>query len=216
MWRRVLTALGIIGATVAVHEAAHAVAASRGGGTVKEIGVGFGPALFRTTVRRLPLVVRAFPLGGYAAVDVEQIPPRRRIGMLLAGPLTNIALGAPLLYALRHHPAPVLGDDGKAVGLTGFLGTFSALFQATDQGPGSLGRLAGGINVGLGLMNLMPIYPLDGGHVVASVMEARGASPRARSAFMRVTAVAFALLVHSAMMADLRRLTAARRRRPAV
>lgn len=216
MWRKVLTALGIVGATVAVHEAAHAVAAARGGGTVKEIGVGFGPALFRTKVRRLPLVVRAFPLGGYAAVDVEQIPPRRRIGMLLAGPLANILLGAPLLYALRHHPTPALGDEGKAVGLTGFLGTFSALFQAAAQGPGSLGRLAGGINVGLGLMNLMPIYPLDGGHVVASLMEARGASPRARSAFMRLTAVAFALLVQSAMMADLRRLTAARRRRPAV
>jgi len=36
MWRRVLTAIGIVGATVAVHEAAHAVAAVRGGGTVKE------------------------------------------------------------------------------------------------------------------------------------------------------------------------------------
>ncbi|OFX14641.1 MAG: hypothetical protein A2V59_03405 [Armatimonadetes bacterium RBG_19FT_COMBO_69_19] len=214
MWRRVLTAIGIVGATVAVHEAAHAVAAVRGGGTVKEIGVGLGPALFRTKVRRLPIVVRAFPLGGYAAVDVEQIPPHRRIGMLLAGPLTNILLGAPLLYALRRHPTVMLGDEGKAVGLTGFLGTFSALFQAADQGAGSLGRLAGGINVGLGVMNLMPIYPLDGGHIVASLMEARGASPRARSTFMRLTAVAFALLVQSAMMADLRRLAASRRRRP--
>ncbi|MGH2399902.1 MAG: site-2 protease family protein, partial [bacterium] len=127
MWKRLLTAFGVIGATVAVHEAAHAVAAARAGGKVKEIGIGFGPALFRRTFRNLPLVVRAFPLGGYAAVDVEEIPPRRRIGMLLAGPLTNIILGAPLLYFLRHHPAVTLGDEGRPVGLTGFLGTFSAL-----------------------------------------------------------------------------------------
>lgn len=197
---------------MAVHEAAHAVAAVRGGGTVKEVGIGFGPPLLRTRVGSLPLVIRAFPLGGYAAVDVDRIPPRRRIRMLLAGPLANIALGIPLLYGLRHHPTVQLAEEGRPVGLTGFVGTFSALFQAAGQGAGSLGRLAGGINVGLGLMNLMPIYPLDGGHVVTSLMESRGASPRVRTAFMRITAVAFALLVQSAMMADFRRL--ASRRRP--
>jgi len=210
MWRRLLTALGVIGGTVAVHEAAHALAAARAGGTVREIGVGFGPAVFRTRVRALPLVVRALPLGGYAAVDVEALPPRRRAGMLLAGPLTNIALGAPLLYLLRRHPAVALGDAGRPVGLTGVLGTFAALFRAADQGAGAVGRLAGAINVGLGVMNLMPIYPLDGGYVVASLLEARGASARARAAFARLTAVAFALLVQGAMLADLRRLSGSR------
>lgn len=212
MWKRLLTAFGVIGATVAVHEAAHAVAAARAGGKVKEIGVGFGPALFRRKIRNLPLVVRAFPLGGYASVDVEEIPPRRRIGMLLAGPLTNIALGVPLLYFLRRHPAVTLGDEGRAVGLTGFLGTFSALFEASDRGAGAVGRLAGAINVGLGVMNLMPVFPLDGGHIVSSLLEAGGASARTRAAFVRVTAVAFALLVQTAMMADLRRLMGSRPR----
>lgn len=210
MWRRLLTALGVIGVTVAVHEAAHAVAAARAGGTVREVGVGFGPVLVRTRVGTLPLVVRALPLGGYAAVDVEAIPPRRRVGLLLAGPLANLAVGAPLLYFLRGHPAVILGDEGRRVGLTGFLGTFSALFQAADRGPGAVGRLAGAINVGLGLMNLMPVYPLDGGHVVTSLLEAHGVSPRTRAAFVRTTAVAFALLVQSAMLADLRRLARAR------
>lgn len=213
MWRRVLTALGVVGATVAVHEAAHAVAAARGGGTVREVGIGFGPTVLRTKIRQLPIVVRALPLGGYAAVDAEAIPPRRRVGMLLAGPLANIALGLPLIYALRDHPVVALGDEDRSVGLTGFLGTFAALLRAADQGAGAVGRLAGAINLGLGVMNLMPVYPLDGGHVVASLMEARGASPRARTAFMRLTAVAFALIVQAAMMADLRRLLL---RRPAV
>jgi len=213
VWRRVLTALGVVGATVAVHEAAHAVAAARGGGTVREVGIGFGPTVLRTKIRQLPIVVRALPLGGYAAVDAEAIPPRRRVGMLLAGPLANIALGLPLIYALRDHPVVALGDEDRSVGLTGFLGTFAALLRAADQGAGAVGRLAGAINLGLGVMNLMPVYPLDGGHVVASLMEARGASPRARTAFMRLTAVAFALIVQAAMMADLRRLLL---RRPAV
>src|SRR3990170_3539689 len=68
------------------------------------------------------------------------------------------------------------------IGATGAVGTFAALFRAVDAGPGAVGRLAGAINVGLGVMNLMPVYPLDGGHIVNRVLEARGASPGARPA----------------------------------
>ena len=207
LWRRIAIALGVIGATVAVHEAAHAVAAVRGGGKVKEVGVGFGPRVARLRVRGLPVVLRAFPLGGYAAVDVDSLPPLSRIRMLLVGPLANIAVGVPLLMAFRRHPAVVLGD-GRNVGLTGFVGTMSALSQAAAAGPGAVGRLAGAINVGLGLMNLLPLYPLDGGHVVMSLMEARGVPRQARMAFARLTAAIFFLLVQSAMLGDLRRLTA--------
>jgi len=206
-WRKILTACGVIGATVAVHEAAHALAASRAGGRVKEVGIGFGPILIRMHAGSLPVSVRAFPLGGYAHIDVDEVPPHRRIPLLLAGPLANIALGIPLLLALRRHPVVDLGDFDRRVGLTGAIGTFTALFRATEAGPGAVGRLAGAINVGLGVMNLMPVYPLDGGHVVNSFLEARGASPSARAVFTRLTAVVFALIVLRAMIADLRRLT---------
>src|SRR5207244_4147817 len=83
----VRAALGVIGISVALHEAAHAVTAARAGAKVKEVGIGFGPLLFRLRVRGLPLVVRMLPVGGYAAVDQDQLPPPRRIPMLLAGPL---------------------------------------------------------------------------------------------------------------------------------
>src|SRR3990170_3483772 len=92
------------------------------------------------------------------------------------------------------------------IGATGAVGTFAALFRAVDAGPGAVGRLAGAINVGLGVMNLMPVYPLDGGHIVNSILEARGASPSTRALFTRLTAAMFALIVQRAMVADLRRL----------
>lgn len=205
VWRRIATALGVIGATVALHEAAHAVAAVRGGGKVKEIGVGFGPPVTKFRVRGVPVVIRALPLGGYAAVDVDDLPPLTRIRMLLAGPLANIAVGVPLLMGFRRHPAVVL-SEGRAVGLTGFVGTISALSRAAAQGTGAVGRLAGAINVGLGLMNLLPVYPLDGGHVVMNLMEAHGVPRQARTVFARLTAAIFFLLVQSAMLGDLRRL----------
>lgn len=204
-WRHLLTALGVVGATVALHEAAHAVAAARAGGTVKEVGVGFGPPLLRFRLRGLPVVVRALPLGGYAAVNAEQIPPRQRIPMLLAGPLANIVAGLPVLLAFRRHHVEV-PTGGRRVGLTGFLGTLAALASAAAQGPGSLARLAGAINVGLGVMNLLPVYPLDGGHVALGLMEARGVPRQTRTAFARLTTAAFILLVQAAMLGDLRRL----------
>src|SRR2546422_7238365 len=131
-WRHLLTALGVIGATVALHEGAHALVTARAGGKVKEIGIGFGPPLFRLRVRHLPVVVRMLPLGGYAAVDSEQIPPRRRIPMLLAGPFANIAAGLPLMLAVRRHPVEI-PSDGRRVGLSRFAGTMAALLPARAQ-----------------------------------------------------------------------------------
>src|SRR2546422_4187211 len=179
--------MGVIGISVPLHEAAHAVTAARAGAKVKEVGIGFGPLLFRLRVRGLPLVVRMLPVGGYAAVDQDQLPPPRRIPMLLAGPLANITVGLPLMVAFRRYPVQ-MPSDGKRVGMTGFAGTLAALIRAAAQGPGSIARLAGSLNVGLGLANLLPVYPLDGGHVVMSMMEMRGVPQETRHRFARLTA----------------------------
>ncbi len=212
-WADFLTALGVIGATVALHEAAHAVAAVRAGGTVKEVGVGFGPALLRLRVGRLPVAVRALPMGGYAAVDAGHIAPLRRIPMLLAGPLTNIIAGAALLLAFRRHPVS-LPTNGRQVGVTGVVGALSALAHAARLGPGAVARLAGSINLGLGVMNLLPVFPLDGGHVALNLMEARGISPKTRTVFSRITAAVFLTIAHAALVGDLRRLAGTRDRGP--
>lgn len=212
-WYDFFTALGVIGATVALHEAAHAVAAVRAGGTVKEVGVGFGPPLLRLRVRRLPVLVRALPMGGYAAVDAGHVAPLRRIPMLLAGPLANIVTGMALLLAFRRHPVS-LPMSGRQVGVTGVVGALSALVQAARQGPGSVARLAGSINLGLGVMNLLPVYPLDGGHVALSLMEARGISPKTRTAFSRITAAVFLTIAQAALLGDLRRLAGTRDQGP--
>lgn len=206
IWKKALSSLGVIGVTIAVHEAAHALAAARAGGRVREVGIGFGPVLARTRIRSLPVSVRALPLGGYAHIDVDEIPPRRRVPLLLAGPLANIALGSLLLASLRRHPLVAMGDADRRMGVTGAIGTFAALVRAAETGPGAVGRLAGAINVGLGVMNLMPVYPLDGGHIVTSLLEARGAPQSARALFAWLTAAAFAFIVQRAMAADLRRL----------
>jgi len=210
MLYRVLAAGGVIGATLALHEAAHAVMAVRAGGKVKELGIGFGPQLARTRIRtkagEIPVVLRALPLGGYAAIDVDEIPPQRRIPLLLAGPLANIAAGLPLMLALRNEAVPLPLDGDRRVGVAGLIGTVSALLRAAGRGPAAVLQLAGAINVGLGIMNLLPIYPLDGGHLAMAYMERRGIPKPARMTFARLTAAIFFWLVQAALVADMRRL----------
>jgi membrane-associated protease RseP (regulator of RpoE activity) len=210
MLYRVLAAGGVIGATLALHEAAHAVMAVRAGGKVKELGIGFGPQLARTRIRtkagEIPVVLRALPLGGYAAIDVDEIPPQRRIPLLLAGPLANIAAGLPLMLALRNEAVPLPLDGDRRVGVAGLIGTVSALLRAAGRGPAAVLQLAGAINVGLGIMNLLPIYPLDGGHLALAYMERRGIPKPARMTFARLTAAIFFWLVQAALVADMRRL----------
>ena len=210
MLYRVLAAGGVIGATVALHEAAHAVMAVRAGGKVKEMGIGFGPQIARTSIRtgagEIPVVLRALPLGGYAAIDVDAIPPDRRIPLLLAGPLANIAVGLPLMVLLRKNAVPMPLEGDRRVGLAGLIGTVSALLRAAGRGPAAVLQLAGAINVGLGIMNLLPIYPLDGGHLAMAYMERRGIPKPARMTFARLTTAIFFYLVQAALVADVRRL----------
>lgn len=98
-------------------------------------------------------------LGGATLYDAEAHPnPKHELRVALAGPLSSIALGLLLQVA-----AP---GDSSAVGVVA-----SAL---------------GFMNVLLGVLNLLPASPLDGGHVCEAVVWRLSGSRRLG---MRVTAV---------------------------
>lgn len=97
-----------------------------------------------------PVVVYVF--GGAAGPDLETQRPRDEATVALAGPVVSIVIGIALagVFAL----SVVLGDTAAGV--------------AT-----SIGRIAaviGALNLLLGLVNLLPAYPLDGGRVVRAVV----------------------------------------------
>jgi membrane-associated protease RseP (regulator of RpoE activity) len=51
------------GAVIAVHEAAHALAAHRAGAGIEAAGLGFGPLVARPSLRGVALELRAIPAG---------------------------------------------------------------------------------------------------------------------------------------------------------
>jgi membrane-associated protease RseP (regulator of RpoE activity) len=220
---------------VLVHEGGHLVAARRSGMLVTEFFAGFGPVIVAwRTKSGLRVGVKAIPAGGYVKVvgmtAKEQVDPvdeartfraatrSRRLAVVAAGPLVNLALGLVLL-AVAHAGDPTPGQDPGALGavragwrdttditvgtvdgvarLIGNLDGYDAALsdpaaragevgdsrflspvgvaQISDdvaaQGPWTVLRLIGIVSIGLGVMNLLPFPPLDGGHAAVVGLE---------------------------------------------
>ncbi len=80
------------------------------------------------------------------------VTPGRRALVSLAGPCAGFALAAPVIALLALYGAPAAGS------------TLESLAQSWLW-----------VNVGWGLLNLLPIWPLDGGHVLeVALMSALG------------------------------------------
>ena len=96
---------------------------------------------------RIPVKsITLFVFGGVAQITREATKPLNELLMALAGPLTSILLGAAFFgawYALGS-------QDGRPIDHVLFF--------------------LGGINVVLGVFNLLPAFPMDGGRVFRSLI----------------------------------------------
>jgi membrane-associated protease RseP (regulator of RpoE activity) len=206
IWKHWAQAFGVIGGTVLLHEMAHVLAARRAGGTVREIGIGFGPPVARAQWGETAVTLRPIPLGGFAAIDVERLPPGRRTSILVAGPLANILAGLVLRWFGGATGPAMLPGQRRSVEVGGLLAALTMLVRAAAGGSRSLVRTAGDINLSIGLANLLPVLPLDGGHLAAARLEAAGADQSIVTAFKQVTAGFFVWLALRVLFADLERL----------
>ncbi len=204
-WARWAKVAGIIGGTVMLHEIAHALAAKRAGGEVREVGVGFGPVLLRRKLGGVDVTLRPIPLGGFAAIDTDRLPPARRVPVLLAGPLANIAAGLLLRLAARTPAPPLLPGRTGRVQVGGPLSVMALLAGADREGPRSLAAAAGAVNLSVGISNLLPLLPLDGGHLAVAHMEAAGVRSSAVSAFRQTSVALFLWFALRALLSDLTR-----------
>jgi Zn-dependent protease len=109
----------------------------------------FGHALATRQVGGTADRIMLWPLGGVAYVDPPQ-RPGATLWAIAAGPLVNVAL-APLLYLATVATRPAGWPDVTS-DLHRF---FIAVFW---------------IDVGLFLFNILPVYPLDGGQILRSLL----------------------------------------------
>lgn len=131
-----VASLGFL-ATVVAHELAHALVARRTGLLVDAISVHF--------------------IGSPATVDIRAATPRAEAAVALAGPVTSLALGVPLI----------------GVAVLGMTSGIEAL-----QVVGDALFIIGVLDVVLAAVSIVPAFPLDGGRLVRAIVWARTGDER--------------------------------------
>lgn len=107
------------------------------------------------TVREIVLL----PIGGVAALDGKPSRPRDELWIALAGPAVNFVIALVLgLGAVGLLSAGIL----DVASVRAMVPTFSTLLALLIAG-----------NVSLGLFNLLPIFPMDGGRVLRALLAGR-------------------------------------------
>ena len=107
-----------------------------------ELGHSYVALRYKIPIKQITL----FIFGGMAHMGKEPPSPQAEFLIAMAGPLVSFILGA--------------------VCLSGAMAMDAVPMQSTLQGLVVLGVLLGKVNVQLGLFNLIPGFPLDGGRVL--------------------------------------------------
>lgn len=194
----VLLAVLLLLGAVTVHEGGHGLCALAVGVPVRELGLGVGPPLARARVRGLALSLRAFPVGALVDLDDDayyRLSAGRRVLLALAGPAANAAAAFLALFCLGLWwgrdgglRAPVFAaafawgvlvevvrlslrpGHAELVGPVGFVAA------VRDLGPVGVAEgvlLFSLLSLGLGAVNLLPVFPLDGGRAFVEAFSGR-------------------------------------------
>lgn len=104
----IIIAILIFGLIILLHELGHFLAAKANGVKVNEFAMGMGPAILKKQCGETLYALRAFPIGGYCAMEGEDNgsedgrafcnkPVWRRIVIVCAGVFMNLVLGLVIL-----------------------------------------------------------------------------------------------------------------------
>ena len=133
--------------------------------TLHELGHSMQALKYGVRVRDITLL----PIGGIA--QMEEIPedPRQELGIAIAGPLVNFAIAAALIgigALLQAQALITVPELFRSLGAASWAGMLAYLTMA---------------NLAMGLFNLIPAFPMDGGRVLRSLLAMRLDYPKATS-----------------------------------
>ncbi|WNY29234.1 Putative zinc metalloprotease Rip3 [Methanimicrococcus stummii] len=144
-----LTAL-LFFVTLLIHELAHSLLAKSYGAKIQSITLFF--------------------FGGISAIEnpenEKNMDPSKELNIALAGPLSNMIIGIVLLAFNYFAYGSIFGVPDVANWVTEGLTTFTANIP-------TMIFLLGSLNLLLGLFNILPIYPMDGGRVLRAWLAKR-------------------------------------------
>ncbi len=122
-----------------------------------ELGHSFQALKYKVKVKDITLM----PLGGVAQMEELPKDPKQELKIAIAGPLVNFAIVAVLVvigFILQTRAIISIDELVSSLGQTNWAGMLAYLTMA---------------NLMLGVFNLLPAYPMDGGRILRSLLSMR-------------------------------------------
>ena len=169
----ILLVILLFGVMIAVHEFGHFFTAKLLKVKVNEFAIGMGPVLWSRQKGETQYSLRAFPIGGYCAMEGEDEDtgdPRafsrqrawKKVVILCAGSFMNFLMGLVIVLLLY----------AGAVGIVNVVSEMGAQSATWVDGLINVFYLMALIAVNLAVMNLLPIPALDGGRIFFILLNA--------------------------------------------
>lgn len=215
----------LLGFLVIIHEGGHFVMAKLCKVQVNEFSIGFGPIIFEKEKKNTKYQIRLIPLGGFVNMEGEEEPSEKdgsfskasigkKIAIVLAGGLVNILFGILLYFILVlqivdiqnaiintvnfiftiFENLKVMFTGGvKAEDFMGVVGISEVVVKTTTfQNYVYIMAL---ISLSLGITNLLPFPPLDGGKILLYIIEAIRKKPLKQNVEVAIQMTGFYLLI---------------------
>ena len=215
----------MLGILVFIHEGGHFLVAKLFKIRVNEFALGFGPKIFTKEKGETLYALRLIPLGGFVDLEGESKPSDaedsfskasipKRIAIVAAGGLVNIIFGILLYFLLvltmTNFQSAILNTWGyigeviKSViqlftgklnpdQLTGIVGISNIV--VTTDGLKEYIYIVSAISLSLGVTNLLPFPPLDGGKILIYIIEAIRRKKLKEETEVKLQGIGFLLII---------------------
>lgn len=220
----------LLGFLIFIHEGGHFLVAKLCKIKVKEFAIGFGPIIWKKQGKETKYVLRLVPLGGFVnllgeeeAVDEEgsfsKAGTLKKIGILLAGGIVNIIFGLVVYFIVISAMTNIQAGLELTIEFAK-----TALVSVKDLFTGNVGvdQLTGPVGISevvvqtknilqfvyilavisfsLGVTNLLPIPPLDGGKILLVIVEGITRKPIKEKVSVAIQMTGFFLIMGLAVL----------------
>ena len=215
----------LLGFLILIHESGHFFVAKLCKVKVNEFAIGFGPTIWKKQGKETKYALRLIPLGGFVSMEGEEERSNKegsfseasiikRIAIVAAGGLVNIIFAIFLFWCLS---ASFVGVKNAFYNVGFFIKTmFEGVIQlftgkvSVDQMMGPVGisnvvsktsgladfiYILSVISLSLGVTNLLPFPPLDGGKIVLLIIEGIRKKPFSQKIEVALQSLGFLILI---------------------
>jgi len=215
----------LLGFLILIHELGHFLVAKLFKVKINQFAIGFGPTIWKKQGKETAYELRLIPMGGFVSMLGEEAPVEddraynkkpiwQRMLILLAGGAVNIIFGLMVCLIITISVLGIINGflfTGEFLGATfqSIIDLFSGNVQV-EQLTGIVGisdmvietngfidfaYMLAIISVSLGVTNLLPFPPLDGGKIFLLIIEAIRRKPLKQSTEIGIQMAGFCLLI---------------------